>query len=206
MESSTFYLVVASNGAAAVVNSALIKASASTNPVISTTASYLTQGDSAWRGDGDYSTVVNGVTYAMNLYSYVDATTTLKWKFIVVDARNPASLTSNYVQTAKECLTASSDEITKMWDIITPITKSQVFFHGADDYSPLTNAPMGFNPTSTGNNQQVAWAIDKSWNLNTGKLIVSFDQFILQLFISYRLCSFRTVFTPGMKPVLSLDM
>ncbi len=173
VERSTFYLIAASNGANSVTNGALTQVCANLNPAIQATGCYLTQSSSAWRLDGDYSIVSGGVTYATNLQSYTDTTTTLAWKIIVVNSRTSVPAT-NYVQTIDECLAASVDEVERTWDIVSSISSTTAFHHNGNEYTPLSNPPQSVtNTPSTGSTQQTFWTMDRNYNMYTGILVVS---------------------------------
>jgi hypothetical protein len=174
VESSTFYLVSANNGSIAVINGVIIKASASVNDVISGTASFLSNGDTAWKSDGDYSTTINGVAYAVNLRSSSESSATLKWKIVVVNERNAALQTTDYVKPISECMLTTVDYIDHMWEIVKRAQGVAHNHHGTQAYAPV-DRPLAseISPAMTGLNQQALWVQNRALMQRTSNMIVS---------------------------------
>lgn len=173
VETKTFRLIASSTGTNPVVNNVMTNASDSINPLISGSATYLTNSDTKWRNDGDYSVTISGLPYAINLMSFADNTLTLNWKIVTFSQRSGSG--SSYVPTPQECLIASVDEIRRVWSIATTVVKQNAFHHGANPYQPLETSIMEKNPPFTGITQQTAWLMDRSASKNYGITFVRYN-------------------------------
>jgi hypothetical protein len=170
VETSTFRLIAASFGTNPVVNGVLTNASDVSNPLISASANFLTNSDTKWKSDGDYSVTISGLPYAVNLQSFSDNTATMKWKIVTMSQRSTA--TAAYQPTPHECLVATSDEIRRTWDVFTSITRQNAFHHGTNPYQPLSKPIMERNPAFTGSTQQGMYLMDRSYSKNYGMTVV----------------------------------
>jgi hypothetical protein len=176
VETSTRHLIAASNGASPLIDNSFGQACLNSNFIISETSCYLSQHYSAvsneWLLDGDYSMEIGGDMYAMNLFTFVDATASLNWKVIVVNKRDPSLQESDYAQSIEECLMATIDEIQRSWEIVSTTSLAVASLHGSSVYTPISKPPMTIDPPITGTTQQTFWGIDRSFNLNSGELMV----------------------------------
>ena len=183
VESSTYYLIVSTTGESCFnYNTRLIKkATASLDAVTAGSASYLTNFNTGWRGDGDYmmtigdnskGEVTNNVN--VNLRSYVDATGTALWKIVVVgELVDMTPQSSDYNQTAHEAMISTKASINNIWAIAMDISPVIVFQHGASDIRPLSTPVMTFSaPGEQSLTQQALWATASAFNKNVGSMIV----------------------------------
>lgn len=183
VETSTYYLAASSMGAKALSSTnTFMKACSLSNPIIAGASSVVSSSCTKWAADGDYSATINGLPYAINYQTYNDASSTLSWKIVVVTQRAASGQTSDYVQSLEECFKASIDQVERTMESIMSVASNVAALHGANLYAPLRIPPMKQDgaPLITGTTQQAFWSLTKTYNSNSGGMIVSFaDNFIV---------------------------
>ena len=185
LETSTFYLAASSMGAVGLNSgSKFIKACSVSNPIVAGVTAAVSSSCSKWAADGDYSTNINGLPYAINYQTYKDASSTLSWKLVVVSQRVANGQTSDYKQSVEECFKASIDQVERTMDVIMALTSNVAALHSANLYAPLRVPPMKQDgkPAKAGSAQQAFWSLTKTYNSKSGGMIVSYDYQSILLF------------------------